>query len=189
MAALAIQCCFQYYYVLLVVVSLQRPYFFFRVVKKIIISSQILSYFSLLSSSAFRNWIYKLVYIIFTCFDSSDIGGRSLSSPNGEMHRIIQCKLWYYTMQQFMVLYLKIHGIIPWLLQDIIPSELARYNLVFFSPCTTKSLFFREELAFSLKNSARSTSKTMSTFWQITLFFSDIPWICIIRENQCFSEY
>ena len=39
------------------------------------------------------------------CFDSSDIGGRSLSSPNAEMHGIIPCTSWYYTMQQFMVLY------------------------------------------------------------------------------------
>ena len=46
-------------------------------------------------------------------FDSSDIGGWSLSSPNAEMHGIIQCNSWFYTMQQFMVLYLEIYGIKP----------------------------------------------------------------------------
>ena len=38
--------------------------------------------------------------------DSSDIGGRNLRSPNAEMHGIIPCNSWYYTMKQFMVLYL-----------------------------------------------------------------------------------
>ena len=53
------------------------------IVEKIIILLQILNYFSLLPSDN----EYKLVYIIFICLDSSDIGGRS---PNAGMHGIIQ---------------------------------------------------------------------------------------------------
>ena len=38
-------------------------------------------------------------YIIFICFDSSDIGERSLSSLNAGMHGIIPCSSsWYYTL-------------------------------------------------------------------------------------------
>ena len=53
---------------------------------------------------------------------------------------------------------------------------------------TWKSVFFGEEIVFSSKNSTKSISKTISTFSQITLIFSEIPWIGIIRQNQWFLE-
>ena len=54
-----------------------------------------------------------LIYTIFICFASSDIGGRSLSSPNAGIHRIIPCNSWFWTMQQFLLWNEEIHGIIP----------------------------------------------------------------------------
>ena len=61
-------------------------------VEKIIFIHLIIFYYCLPLPS---NIEYELVYIILICFDSSDIGGRSLSSPNAEMHDIIPCNPWF----------------------------------------------------------------------------------------------
>ena len=37
----------------------------------------------------------QIFNIIFICFDSSDIGGRSLSAPFAGIYGIIPCNSWY----------------------------------------------------------------------------------------------
>ena len=49
-------------------------------------------------------------------------------------------------------------------------------------------LFLNWPIVFSSENSTKGISKTISTSSQITLIFSKIPWIAIIRQNQCFLE-
>ena len=105
-----------------------------------------------------RTLLYFSLRVIFIFFDSSDIGGRSLSSPNAEMQGIIPCNS---------------QGIIPWTwsmsLRGVIPfffsvHRLINQALIFMKIVTIKRLLV---LQYHIYISTRYVMSRAMGVWKV----------------------